>query len=177
MGKYYVIFNKENPELVKEFKQFIIKINKYLTEQANDPKYHASMTKGESKERSLTIQENEWEFIGKQQYENPPLTDEAAVYYNGTPIWSMERTSALRDSEDLDKDAAMDRVQHCLREISENFDRDRPWCGPRYYTDGRGLHYEVTYSGNDEEFELIETIHDGLEDPLWSATCKGGFTK
>ena len=175
MGKYYVIFNKENPELVKEFKQFIIKVNKYLTEQANDPEYHPSRTRGKSKTKNLTIKENEWELIGKQQHENPPLTDEVSIYYNGTLVWNMKRTSALRDSEDLNKDAAMDRVQHCLREVYENFDRDRPWCGPRYYTDERGLHYEVVYYGDDNEFELTETIHDNLLEPLWSATCKGGF--
>ena len=177
MGKYYAIFKRKDPEFVKEFKQLLIKINKYLTEQANDPKYHASRTRGKSKAKNLTIKEDEWEFVGKQQHENPPLTDEATVYYNDTLIWNMKRTSTLRDSENLNRDAAMDSVQHCLREVSENFDRDRPWCGPRYYTDGRGLHYEVLYFGNDEEFELIETIRDGLEDPLWSAICKGGFTK
>ena len=169
MEKYYAHSDSNKPELVDELKDFIIKINKYLVSLVNDERYHPSQTRGKSHCSNITIEDGPWSFKGKRHRGATPLVDKATISYRGREVWRISRKAEqLRPP--------VDKVQCCLRGVAENYDADKPWCGPSLYLDKKTKYvYKATYSGADEDFFIKEIIYDSYGVPIWQAVCEGGY--
>lgn len=172
MKEYHMPFRKDDPTLMDGFKSFIARVNLYLTSQAKDSRYHPSRTRGQSKAKNLTIEEDVWRLDCKQHRGNAPFTDEVSIYYNREKIWYMKRESKLTPAAKPFKT----ELQRFFWEVAEHFDKKKPWCGPHDYTDKKtGIRYEARYRGTDEKFYISECIRDLHGDILWQATCEGRF--
>lgn len=172
MKEHHPFFRKDDPTLMSEFMQFIPRVNMYLINQAKDSKYHPSKTRGQSKVKDLTIEEDAWKLSCKQSRTNMPFTDEVFIYYNNVKIWYMRRESKLAPASQLFKT----ELQRFFWEVAEHFDRGKPWCGPHDYFDKKtGMHYEARYRGTDDRFHVSEYISDHRGNIVWQASCEGGF--
>lgn len=167
-------FIKIDNELLHEFKEFIIRVNQYLSSQVKDTRYHASNTKGQSKIKHLTIEDDKWRLTCEQNRENAPFTDRVVIYYLNQKIWTMSREGGLTPAAESFKV----NLQRFFYKIAENYDSKRPWSGPRKMVDDEtDLIYESTYSGSDEAFTIYERCYYGCcgGSVLWHAKCSGGF--
>ena len=170
--KIHYFFSKEVPELVDEFKQFVVSVNKYLIGLQNDPRYHKSATRGKSKSKNITFEDEDWKFCGKLTRKDQPYTEEAVFYYRGRKVWRMERHPMLLETAYQREEA----VIHCMLTAAENYDTEMPWRGPECLIDEEvQLQYESVYSGADDDFTIEEIIRDVYGVTLWTAVCKGGY--
>jgi len=186
-------FNQTDPELVEEFKRFVIMVNEYLCLQCDDVRYHPSNTRGQARHRMITIESSNiedkiiggktvksdlWKFSGELIREGQPYTDRATFYYRGKKMWEMKRriTMVPSDSESREN-GTVNRVQFCALAAAKGYNPDIPWCGPRYFTDDKtGLHYEADYYDHGAEgFTIEESIRDPFGSLLWTAVCEGGY--
>ena len=175
---HHNFFSPNDPELVEEFKRFVIMVNEYLCLQSDDVCYHASRTKGQAKHRLITIKVDLWKFSGELIREEQPYTDRATFYYRGEKMWEMRRRITMMPAgSDLGKDGVLSRVQFCALAAAKNYNPDIPWCGPRYFTDDKtGLHYEAEYYDQGVDgFSIEESIRDPYGALLWTAICEGGY--
>lgn len=168
----YRSFNKNSATFLAELKAFIAQVNKYLSGQGKDAKYHPSNTRGQSKSKSLTIEDDCWKLTCHQHREDAPFTADVVIYYKGQKVWAMKRISELL----IEAEPYKAELQRIFYEVAERFDHERPWCGPRKYHDQEtGLRYTARYRGGDERFEITEYVSDPQDRPLWHATCYGGL--
>ena len=171
-AKTHYFFNRELPELVDEFKQSIASVNKYLLRLQNDPQYHSSATRGKSKSKTVTFENENWKFCGKLTRKDQPYTEEAIFYFRDKEIWRMERKSQLSEVAYQREDA----IRHCMLTAAAKYDTEKPWRGPQCSLDEAvQLEYESVYSGTDDDFTIEETIRDAYGVILWMATCRGGY--
>lgn len=172
MKKYYSYFSPDEPELVQGLKDFVVEVNKFLVGLVDDKHYHKSRTHGQSETRHVTYENGTWSFKGKRHRKDAPFTDEATISFRRQQAWRMTRKSELTGIGVLFEE----EVKHCLLEVAKNYDADKPWCGPSWFNDEQnGLVYKAGYSGTEESFEIEETICDKDNNPLWKATCEGGY--
>lgn len=172
MKKYYPPFKKDDPTHIEEFKSFIAGVNFYLSNQAKDPKYYPSRTRGQSMVKDLTIEEGPWKLTCKQHRGNAPFTDKVSIYYDGAKIWFMRRESKLTTVGSQLKS----ELQQFFWEVAEHFNKEKPWCGPHdYKNEETDMHYESRYRGTDDNFRISEYVADRNGKILWQATCEGGF--
>ena len=171
-------FNQTDPELVEEFKRFVIMVNEYLCLQCDDVCYHPSNTRGQAKHRNITIEDGHWKFSGELIREKHPHTDRATFYFRGKKMWEMKRRITMTPSDSESREGgAVNRVQFCALAAAKGYNPDIPWCGPRYFTDDKtGLHYEADYYDHGAQgFTIEESIRDPFGSLLWTAVCEGGY--
>lgn len=172
------VFIPVAPELISEFKSFVVMVNEYPCLLRDDIRYHPSRTRGQAGHRNVTICNGRWKFFGTLSRENQPYTDTAEFYYCGRKVWEMKRTITFLPSDSrFREEGIMDKVQFCILGAAKNYNQDIPWCGPRYYNDSTsGLHYEARYREGDDDFSIEESISDYENNVVWAAVCKGGYT-